>query len=741
MSCAGLGSLSPEEFPEHGLRQKGSSRDAASLRDLPVERDLQDDSTSIVEASLQLISIKPKAESQKRVKGRIKQWLERQNSEESGEDVVLERQQTLMTLAAEEESTSDDSQAESPSNPRGSYCSLAGSHGSEATMSFKSSDDPDEAIPSPVIPSCLFAEPCEPMNVAGGTASFFHVHCLPECPFATRHDEFIGKDLSRARDEVGFYNKLRIVSGLPGWSAISEFMFTCPGIVRLRTPCESEARWLLLLENLSAGFQEMRLLDVKLGEHTALAGWKGKSALGAWRNRHVDRRTNSRTEGYRLEGMTQIPKKLTAFLDDVQTRSVLRNQGNRKVFRRFIMQRLTASQFLQALLESKLGPDSEARACTTMLALTEQMSSLVRAVLCIPTPQIWIGSSVALAAECGELHTEPRVRVKLFDWGRSELCTAEEFATLDAQSREKRVRNWQKYVQSICRLFWEVCRLTAHRCCCPRWRAYVFEIRCLRVSTVRAAAGSKKVNKKLVGITKAVALLDTLAEHDSPAVVHTRGEEPFYVPGRSSCLPLRLFTQGCCSLHHTAALHVEVETPVGEGPSVVTVKEMTGLSDAESAAYFVRVLAFEHTWDAEVFMQSWRSGSSRKVPSGCVGVQVTSPGDVQKERNEVKVVWSEAIKFQNLGVQAEEAQGRLQQAMEPLVRTRTQRRSSTTATTLTRASSFPDDAGWLSALPPTEVTEPETIEACANKFITVMAPWTQNLEECPSSWRRSVSMQ
>ena len=58
-------------------------------------------------------------------------------------------------------------------------------------------------------------------------------------------------------------------------------------------------------------------------------------------------------------------------------------------------------------------------------------------------PQQWIGSSVALAAEVGSFSTEPKVLVKVFDWGRAELNTQEDFQRLQAAERESRCYYWR----------------------------------------------------------------------------------------------------------------------------------------------------------------------------------------------------------------------------------------------------------------------------------------------------------
>ena len=109
-------------------------------------------------------------------------------------------------------------------------------------------------------------------------------------------------------------------------------------------------------------------------------------------------------------------------------------------------------------------------------------------VLCpVQVPQQWIGSSVALAMEVGSFSVQPRVAVKVFDWGRAELNTARDFNALAAEEKETRARYWRQYLQSLVRMYWELGRLVAHRCCCPAWSVLVMELRAFAPVVLRAA--------------------------------------------------------------------------------------------------------------------------------------------------------------------------------------------------------------------------------------------------------------
>merc|ERR1712226_1168122 len=70
--------------------------------------------------------------------------------------------------------------------------------------------------------------------------------------------------------------------------------------------------------------------------------------------------------------------------------------------------------------------------------ICKQMVSLSIACRHVTVPQKWVGSSIALAFDCGQLPSRrlpeaelrKEVRVHIFDWGRSELNTPEKHADL-----------------------------------------------------------------------------------------------------------------------------------------------------------------------------------------------------------------------------------------------------------------------------------------------------------------------
>lgn len=107
-----------------------------------------------------------------------------------------------------------------------------------------------------------------------------------------------------------------------------------------------------------------------------------------------------------------------------------------------------------------------------------RLTELARACRSSPVPQKWIGSSVALGFDSGQLprrcdpeeELRKNVRVNIFDWGRSELNTLEKHMMLPDKEQHNRAEFWRYYVGGIDRLAWEAARAYHHRfCCTTRW--------------------------------------------------------------------------------------------------------------------------------------------------------------------------------------------------------------------------------------------------------------------------------
>jgi len=102
-----------------------------------------------------------------------------------------------------------------------------------------------------------------------------------------------------------------------------------------------------------------------------------------------------------------------------------------------------------------------------------------------PVPQKWIGSSVALGFDAGQLPQRStsqssirrRAIVSIFDWGRSELNTLERHDSLTDDEQRDRAEYWQYYSGGIYRLSWEAARTYYHRFGnAKKWKTLCFSL-------------------------------------------------------------------------------------------------------------------------------------------------------------------------------------------------------------------------------------------------------------------------
>lgn len=364
-----------------------------------------------------------------------------------------------------------------------------------------------------LVDDALFHSPVKRIGVSGGTAPFFTL-ALKD---ATPPDEakyWIGKDLSHALDEVGFYESLlhmrRTHAGIFG--PIIGFTFDYKGVVSLRvadSPDVAPPRQLLVLRNLFHRMKRLRLLDIKMGEATGAAGWQGKSRMSAIRQALIDGITNSSTEGFRLEGFEgepasllsqdplldlkqasappPLPRALTS-KEVVKVDSKEKTNGNKqtktaKKARRLMLQRMRAQDMLYYFSDTHdvygwpldprgtAGEDflrkylSPAEAMEKIMAeLLDQLVRLAIACRLLKVPQKWIGSSVALGFDAGRLYDrgiteadlQKYLHCNIFDWGRSELLTSDRFGKLSEEQQADREKYWGYYCSGIDRLSFEM---------------------------------------------------------------------------------------------------------------------------------------------------------------------------------------------------------------------------------------------------------------------------------------------
>lgn len=349
-----------------------------------------------------------------------------------------------------------------------------------------------EEIEITQVSSDLFESPMPALGRSGGTAAFFKATLKADPPPSKNY--WIAKDLARAMDELGFYELAKKAADEEGFELLrwmTEYNGVCTVPCQVKAEGDPEDVQVLLIRNGRDGYKTCRMLDIKIGYATAVAGWQGKSALAAWQQGFVDSATNSVSEGFRLEGFDNPPATLRSFeelvLDD-------------KKFKRLNLQRMTALDFLRLFVDvHDVRESAYAKKCAEhpelsdyasfggddaltevelqellLLNIIEELAGFVAAARSCPCPQQWIGSSVMLAFDSGARPTREEAlsgsapkrglaRVHIFDWGRSELNTplhAKRLSEKDYQDREK---YWGLYCGGVAKLLFDCCALYVGR--------------------------------------------------------------------------------------------------------------------------------------------------------------------------------------------------------------------------------------------------------------------------------------
>jgi len=343
-----------------------------------------------------------------------------------------------------------------------------------------------------------FVSPVKRIGVSGGTAPFFALKLSEKGMeyFGSKHDGaisegyFIGKDLSRAEDELEFYERaITVAKGGDddddgGLSKLLEFTFEYAGIVTLPEMVDDSpvSRQLIVLRNLFDSKQKLRLLDFKIGEKTAAANWRGKSRLRAFKQSFVDGMTNSTREGFRLEGFDGKPEVITSMdplLDLKLKKSKESTSTTAQKAMRMALQKMSGGQVLMYYLDLHEVPSNKSQIqfkCTkedgyetdpytdsevTEIVLRQTLCELVKLyATCRSTtvPQKWLGSSVALGYDGNYFpsrsdENEEKIRegviVNIFDWGRSELLTKIAYDKLSIDEKKDRALYWGYYVNGL----------------------------------------------------------------------------------------------------------------------------------------------------------------------------------------------------------------------------------------------------------------------------------------------------
>lgn len=362
-----------------------------------------------------------------------------------------------------------------------------------------SEEDPTPSEKLTLVDPSSFKSSVKRIGVSGGTAPFFRLELIQAeegSELTTSKSKHIGKDLSRARDEVSFYEK--ILAPAPNASrdalgGICDFMFPYLGILKAKEEGQEEVELdLLVLENLFDGKKQLRLLDLKMGSSTASAGWQGKSRFRAFKQQLFDKTTNSVKEGYRLEGFDGCPQALKTMVPFIE--HMMQDKGDSKASkksRRVMFQQLEGTKIFQHLLDIHLEHstdndetmyDSDEYLEITMHEIVKRLTKLAIACHAVSIPQKWIGSSLAIGFDAGEVpnrsKTEEDIRnsaiVRVFDWGRSELNDTNHMNTLTESEIEDREFFWEQYKTGINTISWVATHKYLNRFCCASWESVTF---------------------------------------------------------------------------------------------------------------------------------------------------------------------------------------------------------------------------------------------------------------------------
>jgi len=187
-----------------------------------------------------------------------------------------------------------------------------------------------------------------------------------------------------------------------------------------------------------------------------------------------------------LEGFDGQPPAITCMdplLDFDTLKGVHGSKKMQKKAFRMMLQTLTGAEALAFFMDVHQEPEdvSKAQLESTRSALevaeivlseiVKQMARLAISCRLVLVPQKWIGSSVALAFDAGQVpaRTVPEaevragVKVNIFDWGRSELNDLEKHEKMSSKDRQDRAKFWCFYVGGIDRLAFEAARLYHNR--------------------------------------------------------------------------------------------------------------------------------------------------------------------------------------------------------------------------------------------------------------------------------------
>ena len=344
--------------------------------------------------------------------------------------------------------------------------------------------DIDEIDENVIISSDCFDVPAVALNRSGGTASFFELKVKED------KSRWLGKHLSRTFGELMFYIEAEKAKRTEDAVILPFLPFLIPFKGVLRTEClmpggERVLNDLLVLENLRSGKTRLRFVDIKMGPRTSSVGWMGKSIIAHLRMGRVDAVTNSKVEGFRVEGIDQAPISLLS----MDPSAGISTFGKRA--RRLQMQRFKARQFLEFFVDFRKSKnlltnsmiknsndDVLSPAFYSFIILSQICSKLMKLVISLRNckiPQKWLSSSLGISVEIGDdkvpisinvdgsFSSSEIVGIHIFDWGRSELNTQSKYQCMSDSDKLDREDYWDKYVRSVSTLCFESCNLFWHK--------------------------------------------------------------------------------------------------------------------------------------------------------------------------------------------------------------------------------------------------------------------------------------
>jgi len=335
-----------------------------------------------------------------------------------------------------------------------------------------------------------FDNPVKRIGVSGGTAPFFTLKLTKEGKEKLGTEDrynhnntisetyFIGKDLSRAVDEIEFYERTLVIKernkddGANDDGGLSQLLghtFDYLGVVTLEETVDGSPveRELLILRNLYDSLAKLRLLDFKIGTKTADANWCGKSRARAYKQRILDGFTNSAKQGFRLEGICGQPQVITSMSPLLSARMALQRMNGSQILMHYMDLHDVPSGGKESIkddieeLDCSKKADEYTRSEVVEIVsheTTRQLIQLSANCHSATVPQKWLGSSIALGYDAGsfpprsnsaEQSIRSNVIVNIFDWGRSELLTKEAFDQLSTAEQSDRKKYWEYYMYGV----------------------------------------------------------------------------------------------------------------------------------------------------------------------------------------------------------------------------------------------------------------------------------------------------